>query len=102
MINLARSSLALVLAALAGAANSCALANIFMICPRWSASGEPTRTNLMSLITAISWLVVYPDLLHIDNDARATQLREAHDATWAPARVGGIALRRGQHCAALR
>jgi hypothetical protein len=33
MTNLARLSLALVLAALAGAAKSCALANIFMICP---------------------------------------------------------------------
>jgi len=33
----------------------------------------------MSLITAISWLVVYPGMLHIDNDARATQLREAHE-----------------------
>jgi hypothetical protein len=42
----------------------------------------------MSLITAISWLVVYPGMLHIDNGACAKQLREAHDATWAPAGGG--------------
>jgi hypothetical protein len=36
MTNLARSSLALVLTALFGAAKSCALVNLFMICPRWS------------------------------------------------------------------
>ena len=41
MTNLARSSLALVLHALFGAAKSCALVNLFMICPRWSASGQP-------------------------------------------------------------
>jgi hypothetical protein len=34
MTNLARSSLALVLPALFGAAKSCALVNLFMICPR--------------------------------------------------------------------
>jgi len=37
--NLARSSLALVLRALFGGAKSCPLVNLFMICPRWSASG---------------------------------------------------------------
>jgi hypothetical protein len=59
--------------------------------------------QLMSLITAISWLVVYPNMLHIDDKARAKQLREAHGATWVPAGgVGGSALRRGQHWAALR
>ena len=42
MTNLARSSLALVLPALFGAAKSCALVNVFMTCPRWSASGQPT------------------------------------------------------------
>ena len=41
----------------------------------------------MSLITAISWHVVYPNMLHIDDKARAKQLREAHGATSAP--VGG-------------
>src|SRR5436309_11990284 len=34
--NLARSSLALVLRAIFGGAKSCALVNLFMICPRWS------------------------------------------------------------------
>jgi hypothetical protein len=57
----------------------------------------------MSLITAISWHVVNQKMLHIDTDARAKQLRETHDTTWAPAGgVGGIALRRGQHWAASR
>jgi hypothetical protein len=80
MTNLARSSLALLLAALAGAAKSCALANIFMISPdgRLVAS---RRRPFMSLITAISWHVVYPNMLHIDDKARAKQLREAHGAT---------------------
>jgi hypothetical protein len=57
----------------------------------------------MSLITAISWLVVHPGMLHIDDKARAKQLREAHGATGVPAGgVGGTALRRGQHWAARR
>ena len=43
--NLARSSLALPLRALFGGAKSCELVNLFMICPRWSASGEPTTTK---------------------------------------------------------
>jgi hypothetical protein len=56
----------------------------------------------MSLITAIRH-VVNQKMLHIDTDARAKQLRETHDTTWAPAGgVGGIALRRGQHWAARR
>jgi hypothetical protein len=37
--NLARSSLALVFRAIFGGAKSCALVNLFMICPRWSAGG---------------------------------------------------------------
>jgi hypothetical protein len=37
--NLARAILALVLRALFGAAKSCALVNLFMICPQWSADG---------------------------------------------------------------
>ena len=37
--------------------------------------------QIMSLITAISWHVVYPNMLHIDDKARAKQLREAHGAT---------------------
>src|SRR5262249_8330624 len=45
MTNLARSSLALALPALFGAAKSCALVNLFVICPRWSASGQPTTTR---------------------------------------------------------
>ena len=55
MTNLARSSLALVLPALFGAAKSCALVNLCMICPRWSASGQPTTNQILLLITAISW-----------------------------------------------
>ena len=43
----------------------------------------------MSLITAISWHVVYPNMLRIDDKARAKQLREAQGATWAPAEDGG-------------
>jgi hypothetical protein len=39
MTNFARSSLALVLRALIGGAKSCALVNLFMICPRWLAGG---------------------------------------------------------------
>jgi hypothetical protein len=45
----------------------------------------------MSLITAISWHVVYPNMLHIDDNARAKQLREAHGAMWAPA--GGFSVK---------
>ncbi len=48
MTNLARSSLAFVLPALFGAAKSCALVNVFMICPRWPASSQPTTTNSAS------------------------------------------------------
>jgi hypothetical protein len=55
MTNLARSSLALVLPALFGAAKSCALVYLCMICPRWSASGQPTTNQILLLITAISW-----------------------------------------------
>jgi hypothetical protein len=55
MTNLARSSLALVLPALFGAAKSCALVNLCMICPRWSASGQPTTNHILLLITTISW-----------------------------------------------
>ena len=57
MTNLARSSLALALPALFGAAKSCALVKLFMICPRWSASGQPTTNQIPLLITAISWHV---------------------------------------------
>src|SRR5262249_51958089 len=39
--NLARASRALVLRALFGAPKSCALVNLFMICPRWSAGLPP-------------------------------------------------------------
>src|SRR6185312_12021053 len=69
MTNLARSSLALLLAALAGAAKSCALANIFMISPDGRLVAN-RRRSFMSLITAISWQVVYPNMLHIDDKAR--------------------------------
>jgi hypothetical protein len=43
----------------------------------------------MSLITAISWHVVYPNMLRIDDKPRAKQLREAQGAMWAPAEDGG-------------
>jgi hypothetical protein len=43
--NLARASLALVLRALFGAPKSCALVDLFMICPRWSANSQPTTTK---------------------------------------------------------
>src|SRR5215813_8655777 len=45
MTNLARSSLALVLPTLFGAAKSCALVNLFKVCTRWSASGQPPTTR---------------------------------------------------------
>jgi hypothetical protein len=45
MTNLARSSLTLALPALFGAAKSCALVKLFMICPRWSPSGQPTTNQ---------------------------------------------------------
>jgi hypothetical protein len=56
MTNFARSSLALVLRAFFGGAKSCALVNIFMICLRWSASGQLTTTKFWPWMTAISWL----------------------------------------------
>jgi len=58
----------------------------------------------MSLITAISWHVVYPNMLHIDDKARAKPLREAHGATLASADGGlaGLLRDRGQHWAAVR
>src|SRR5262249_26653777 len=45
MTNLARSSLALALPALFGAAKSCALVNLFMICPPRLARGQPATTR---------------------------------------------------------
>ena len=56
MTNLARSSLALVLHALFGAAKI-ALVKFFMICPPWSPSRRPTTNQIVLLITAISWHV---------------------------------------------
>lgn len=55
MTNLARSSLALILPALFGAAKSCALVKFSMICPHWSPSRRPTTNQIVLLITAISW-----------------------------------------------
>src|SRR5215471_17112638 len=43
--NLARASLALVLRVIFGAPKSCALVNLFMICPQWSAGGRPRRNS---------------------------------------------------------
>src|SRR5262249_43116717 len=51
MTNLARASLALVLRAVFGGAKSCALVNLFMICPRWSVSSDHGQI----MLTAISW-----------------------------------------------
>jgi len=48
MTNLARSSLAWVLSALFGAAKSCALVNLFMICPRLSVVASRQRPDSTS------------------------------------------------------
>src|SRR5262249_40668780 len=53
--NLARASLALVLRVISGAPNSCALVNLLMICPQWSAGGLADHDEILPLITAISW-----------------------------------------------
>jgi hypothetical protein len=73
MTNLARSSLALVLPALFGAAKSCALVNLCMICPRWSASSQPTPNQIVLLITAISWHLCEH---HVQGDSRAGRRRQ--------------------------
>ena len=46
--SLARASLALVLRALFGAPKSCALVNLFMIRPQWSAGSSRARPNSVS------------------------------------------------------
>jgi hypothetical protein len=103
MTNLARSSLALVLAALAGAAKSCALDNIFMICPPMVGWWRTDNDQVISLITAISWHVVHPNMLHIDDKARAKQLCEAHGINvGAGGGLAGLHRYRGQHRADLR
>src|SRR5262249_43357829 len=73
MTNLARSSLALVLPALFGAAKSCALVKFFMICPRWSPSRPPTTNQIVLLITAISWHLCEH---HVQGDSRAGRQRQ--------------------------
>ena len=55
--NLARSSLALVLRAIFGGAKSCALVNLFMICPPMVGCGSPYDDQILTLIAAISWHV---------------------------------------------
>jgi hypothetical protein len=61
MTNLARSSLAFVLPALFGAARSCALVNLCMICPRWSAIADdesdsaPDHGHLMASVRTRSF-----------------------------------------------
>src|SRR5262249_4509599 len=72
MTNLARSSLALVLPALFGAAKSCALVKFFMSCPRWSPSRQPTTNQIVLLITAISWHLCE----HVEGDSRAGRRRQ--------------------------
>jgi hypothetical protein len=64
MINLARSSLALVLSALFGAAKSCALVNLFMICPRLSVvtnrqqpDSASDHGHLMASVLGNRWLL---------------------------------------------
>jgi len=52
---LARASLALVLRVIFGAPKSCALVNLFMICPQWSAGGLADHDEILPPITAISW-----------------------------------------------
>jgi len=44
---LARASLALVLRVIFGAPKSCALVNLFMICPQWSASGLADHDEIL-------------------------------------------------------
>jgi hypothetical protein len=56
MTNFARSSLALVLRAFFGGAKSCALVNIFMICPPMVSWWLADDDQILSLIAAISWL----------------------------------------------
>jgi hypothetical protein len=88
MTNLARSSLALVLPALFGAAKSCALVNLFMICPRWSAGGEPTTTNSASddgrLTACFDWSrPLFWVKFHY---------RQPPHSSWAPGKCAGTAL----------
>src|SRR5262245_50271489 len=66
MTNLARSSLAVALPALFGAAKGGALVKLFMICPGWSASGQPTTNQILLLISAISWHLCE----HVEEDSR--------------------------------
>ena len=66
MTNLARSSLALILPALFGAAKSCALVKFSMICPHWSPSRRPTTNQIVLLITAISWHLCE----HVEGESR--------------------------------
>jgi hypothetical protein len=55
--NLARSNQSLVLRGPRWpGAKSCALVNLFMICPRWSAGGQQTTTKFCPWIAAVSWL----------------------------------------------
>src|SRR5215813_3163141 len=64
MTNLARASLALVLRFIFGALKSCALVNLFMVCPpKWSAGGLADQDEILPLITAISWRT-YETLAH--------------------------------------
>jgi hypothetical protein len=55
MTNLARSSLAFVLPALFGAAKSCALVNLFMICPPMVGWWLADHDQILPLIRAFSW-----------------------------------------------
>jgi hypothetical protein len=71
MTNLARSSLALVLPALFGAAKI-ALVKFFMICPPWSPSRRPTTNQIVLLITAMSWHLCE----HVEGDSRAGRRRQ--------------------------
>jgi hypothetical protein len=47
MTNLARASLALVLRVIFGAPKRCALVNLFMICPQWSANGLADHDEIL-------------------------------------------------------
>jgi len=54
-INLARSNQSLFLRAPFASAKSCALVNLFMICPLRSAGALADHDEILPLITAISW-----------------------------------------------
>jgi hypothetical protein len=63
--NLARARRALVLRALFGGPKSCALVNLFMICPRWLATSQPTTKSLSDHGYLMAWLSKPPRSLRL-------------------------------------